>query len=138
MPYRRPGDGAGVSEQVSFPWSTLHTNTLEAKIYYLTEKLYKLDKDITQLKQMTHRDTDEYVDPDMFGASAIPKYNPTASFKTSPNFDESGNTYGDLTFGFGKYISQHDKGSQTGDTSNDDHITTNRVDRNIRYLTLNS
>ena len=103
-PYRRLGDGTGASGQVSFPWSTIHTNKFEAKIYHLTETLDKHDKDITQQK---NNDTGDYVDPDMFGASAIAKYNPTPIFKRSPNFDESGNTYDDVTFGFGKHIPQH-------------------------------
>ena len=60
--------------------------------------------DITQLKQTTYRDTDEYADPDMFGGTGIPKYNSAPKFKTSPNFDESANIYDDQTFGFGKCV----------------------------------
>ena len=64
--------------------------TLDATINQLTATLDKHDKYTTQLKQTTYRDTDEYVDPDMFGANARPKYNPAPIFKTSTNFDESG------------------------------------------------
>ena len=49
--------------------------TLEARIDHLTERVDKHDKYITHLIQTTQRDTDEFVDPDMFGASARPKTN---------------------------------------------------------------
>ena len=78
--------------------------TLETKVDHLTEKVEKHDKYITHLMQTTHRDTDEYVDPDMFGASARPKSNPPSRFKTSPNFEESVDIYDDQMFRFGRYV----------------------------------
>ena len=42
----------------------------------LETKVDKHDKYITHLMQTTHKNADEYVDPDMFGASARPKSNP--------------------------------------------------------------
>ena len=60
--------------------------------------------------QTQHRDTDEYVDPDMYGASARPKSNPAPRIKTSP---------------------QHYPGPQTDDTiDHTQYPPTNRAERN--------
>ena len=99
----------------------------------LETKVDKHDKYITHLMQTTHRDTDEYVDPDMFSASARPKSNPPPRFKTSPNFDDIADIYDNQMFGFGRYVPQHYQGLQTDDTS--DHTQyppTNRAVRNTR------
>ena len=83
--------------------------------------------------QTIHRDTYEYVDPDMFSASARPKSNPPPRFKTSPNFEESADIYDDQMFGFGRHVPQQYQGPQTDDTS--DHTQyppTNRAERNTR------
>ena len=107
----------------------------------ITERVYTHDEyTTTHLMQTTHRNTDEYVDPDMFGASARPKSNPAPRFKTSPNFDENADIYDDQMFGFGKYVHQHYQGPQTDDTR--DHMQyppTNRAERNPRqprYISL--
>ena len=76
--------------------------TLEAKVDHVSETVDKQDKYITHLRQTTHRDTDKYVDPDMFGASVRLKSNPTPRFKTSSNFDESAGIYNDQMLGFGR------------------------------------
>ena len=83
----------------------------------LETKVDKHDKYITHQMQTTHGDTDEYIDPDMFGASARPKYNPALRIKTSPNFEENTEVYDDQMFGFGRYVPQHYQGPQLDDTS---------------------
>ena len=101
---------------------------LETRVDHLTERV---DKHITHRMQTIHRDTDEYVDPDMFGASARQKSNLVPRIKTSSNFEESADIYDDQMFGFGRYVPQHYQGSQTDDTN--DHTQyppTNRAERN--------
>ena len=82
--------------------------------------------------QTTHRDTDEYIDPDSFGASARPKSNPAPRFKTSPNFDENADIYDDQMFGFERYVPQYYQGPQTDDTS--DHTQYPPTNRAERYI----
>ena len=95
----------------------------------------RLDKVEDQL-QSTQRDTDKYVDPDMLGASAKLKSNPSSRFKTSPNFEETPNfeegadIYDYQMFGFRRYVPQQYQGPQTDDTR--DHtqsLPTNRAER---------
>ena len=90
----------------------------------------RLDK-MEEQQRTQYRDTDEYVDPDMFGASARPKSNHAPRIKTSPNFEENADVYDDQMFGFGRYVPQHYQGPQIDDTS--DHTQyppTNRAERN--------
>ena len=70
-----PGDKSRFPGPSSTPKQ--HNSDLILKeIRSINERLDTHDKDITQIMQMLHRDTDEYVDPDMFGASVRPKSNP--------------------------------------------------------------
>ena len=106
---------------------------LEAKVDHLTERVDKHEKYIAHLMQTTHRDTDEYVDPDIFGASTRQKCNPAPRFKTSPNFDESADIYDEQMFSFVRYVSQHYQGPQTDDTSvHTQYPPTNRAERKTR------
>ena len=100
--------------------------SIETKVDHLTERMDTIEDQL----QTVHRDTDEYVDPDMFGASARPKSNPAPRIKTSPNFEENVDIYDNQMFGFGRYVPQHYKGPQTDDTR--DHTQyppTNRAER---------
>ena len=106
---------------------------LETKVDHLTERVDKHDKYITHQMQTTHRDTDEYIDPDMFGASARPKSNPVTRIKTSPNFEENPDIYNDQMFGFGRYVPQLYQGPQIDDTiDHTQYPPTNRAERNTR------
>ena len=100
------------------------------EIRSINERLDKHDKDITQLMQTQHRDTDEYVDPDMFGASARPISNPASRIITSPNFEENADIYDDQMFECGRYVPQHYPDPQTDNTiDHTQYPPTNRAER---------
>ena len=63
-------------------------------------------KDITQIMQMLHKDTDEYVDPDMFGFSARPKSNPPPDSKHHLISRKVLTYMTTKMFGFGRYVPQ--------------------------------
>ena len=124
-------DPSSTPKQVTLDTILTEIRSIRDDLVTINERLNKHDKDITQLIQTQHRDTDEYVVPDMLGASAKPKSNPAPRIKTSPNFEESGDIYDAQMFGFGRYVPQHYQGPQIDDTS--DHTQyppTNRAERN--------
>ena len=94
----RAHDPSSTPIQVTLDVILKEIRSIRDELVTFNERLDKHDKDITHLMlcvSFTHRDIDEYVDPDMFGASARPKSNPPPRFKTSPNFDESADIYED-------------------------------------------
>ena len=124
-------DPSSTPKQVTLDTILTEIRSIRDDLVTINERLDKHDKDITQLMQTQHRDTDEYVDPDMFGASARPKSNPAPRIKTSGKFEENSDVYDDQMFGFGRYVPQHYQGPQIDDTS--DHMQyppTNRAERN--------
>ena len=91
----RAHDPSSTPMQVTLDVILKEIRSIRDELVTFNARLDTYDKDITHLMQTTQRDTDEYVDPDMFGASARPKSNPPPRFKTSPNFDESADIYED-------------------------------------------
>ena len=124
-------DPSSTPKQVTLDTILTEIRSIRDDLVTINERLDKHDKDITQLMQTQHRDTDEYVDPDMFGASARPKSNPAPRIKTSGKFEENSGVYDDQMFGFGRYVPQHYQGSQIDDTSDHTQYSpTNRAERN--------
>jgi len=123
----RSPDPSSTPTQVTLETILKEIRSIRDDLVTVNERMDKVENQL----QTRHRDTDDYIGPDMFGASARPKSNPAPRIKTSPNFEENADIYDDQMFGFGRYVPQHYQGPQIDDTS--DHTQyppTNRADRN--------
>ena len=106
-------DPSSIPKQVTLDTILTEIRSIRDDLFTVNERLDKIEEQ----QRTQYRDTDEYVDPDMFGASARPKYNPAPRIKTSGKFEENADVYDDQMFGFGRYVPQHNQGPQIDDTS---------------------
>ena len=120
-------DPSSPPQQVTLDTILTEIRSIRDDLVTVNERLDKIEEQ----QRTQYRDTDEYVDPDMFGASTRRKSNPAPRIKTSGKFEENSDVYDQQMFGFGRYVPQHYQGPPIYDTS--DHTQyppTNRAERN--------